>query len=92
MPFNAAPIYYQKEFFLAPSPGSIADWAEIGIEKKVNQFILVTLDPDLPDKLTQYVPKNVLGIAGIDRVENVLIFHVIIDPNQQLTDNSYFVR
>jgi hypothetical protein len=92
LPFNAAPIYYQKEFYISPSPDRIADWVEIGIEKKVSQFILVTLDPNLPDKLTQYVPQNVVGIAGIDRVENVLIYHVFIDPNQLLTDNPHFAR
>lgn len=81
LPFNAAPIYYQKAFFVFPDAETISEWVDIAAEKKIKQFSLVTVDSDLPEEITQYVEKSRLGIAGIDKVENVLIYHIIVEPN-----------
>lgn len=80
MPLNAAPIYSQKALFVASSAEEIARFAQTALDHGVGQFTLVTLNPNLPSDISAESQTLELRVMETFRVENLVIFRLIIIP------------
>jgi multisubunit Na+/H+ antiporter MnhB subunit len=80
LPLNAAPIYPQKAIFVAPSAEAIARFATNALDHQVDQFTLVTLDPDLPADISAASQTLELQVLETSKVENLVIFRVMSGP------------
>jgi len=80
IPFNAAPTDTQKVLFVAPTPEKLANWVELAATHQVRRFCLVTLDYALLGNVTQILDEHRLSVLEAHRLDNLLIFRVIIEP------------
>lgn len=79
MLLNAAPIYPQKAIFVAATPERLSEWIDLAASCHIRRFCLVTLDNALPGKVTQVLDTYRISVVDIHRVENLIVFHVVIE-------------
>jgi multisubunit Na+/H+ antiporter MnhB subunit len=77
---NAAPLYPHKAFAVADQPDRAAAWVERAASAQVRSIILVTLNPSLPEALTRALTGHSLQVMSLERVDNVLVYRIAIDP------------
>jgi hypothetical protein len=81
LPIDTAPIHGKKALFVAPTPERLGHWVELAAASQVQQFCLVTLDGTLLEDVTQHLDRYTLRVVESRRLENLLVFHVAIEPN-----------
>ena len=82
MPFNAAPIYYQKTIYVALTPDKLGSWIELVAAHQVQQFYLVTLDGALPDKVARVMDRYKIDVVDTHQLENLLMFQISVETKQ----------
>jgi hypothetical protein len=78
VPLTAAPIYTEREIFVADTPEELGSWVGLAAARQVQRFSLLTANDAFLDETNQILDRHRLSVVDAHRLRSLSIYRVAI--------------